>query len=358
MFISPDDKRLKYSGRIDFEQEKGPIFVFPCTSVSVRFKGTSAAVKLKNSHVWLNNYMGFVIDGEMKKICVFSEDKSLISKHESEGDFNVFELFTGLPDTEHELMFFKCQDSANYIQFGGFVLNDGAEILDITEEKGKKLKLEFYGDSVTCGEVSEAVDYVKKTDPEHNGEYSNSYWSYSWMTARKLNAEIHCIGQGGVSLLDDTGWFDGPDYKGIFSMYDRIEYNMQLGLTKRFDFNSYMPDAVIIAIGQNDSHPYDFMKEDYDGEMAETWRTAYKYFVRLIRTRRPNAHIVLTTTILCHDEAWDRAIDDVCRELAEKDSMIHHFLYSENGKGTPGHIRKPEADKMSDELSAFLIKIL
>lgn len=47
-----------------------------------------------------------------------------------------------------------------------------------------------------AGEVSEAVDYVEKEDPEHNGEYSNSWYSYSWMTARKLGAQIHDIAQG------------------------------------------------------------------------------------------------------------------------------------------------------------------
>ena len=51
----------------------------------------------------------------------------------------------------------------------------------------------MYGDSVSAGEVSEAVEYTGKPDPEHNGQYSNSWYSYAWMTARRLDAEIHDI---------------------------------------------------------------------------------------------------------------------------------------------------------------------
>ena len=42
----------------------------------------------------------------------------------------------------------------------------------------------------------------------------------------------------------------------------------------------------------------------------------------------------------------------MCREL--NDPKIHHFLYSNNGCGTPGHIRCSEAEKMAQELSAFV----
>ena len=56
-----------------------------------------------------------------------------------------------------------------------------------------------------------------------------------------------------------------------------------------------------------------------------------------------------------HDPAWDRAIDMVAREA--NDPKIVHFLYSQNGCGTCGHVRKTEAEKMAGELEAFLAKI-
>ena len=52
-------------------------------------------------------------------------------------------------------------------------------------------RIEVYGDSVSAGEVSEALEYTGKQDPQHNGEYSNSYYSYAWLTACNLPPYNH-----------------------------------------------------------------------------------------------------------------------------------------------------------------------
>lgn len=73
--------------------------------------------------------------------------------------------------------------------FLGVELEADGELLELSETaRPSARKIEVYGDSVSAGEVSEAVDFVGKPDPEHNGEYSNCWYSYAWMTARKLNA--------------------------------------------------------------------------------------------------------------------------------------------------------------------------
>ena len=51
-------------------------------------------------------------------------------------------------------------------------------------------------------------------------------------------------------------------------------------------------------------------------------------------------------------EKTNKSIEEVKNRLA--DEKVHHFLYSKNGSGTPGHIRRPEAEIMSDELAAFI----
>lgn len=43
-----------------------------------------------------------------------------------------------------------------------------------------------------------------------------------------------------------------------------------------------------------------------------------------------------------------------CRELSQTDGRVHHFLYSKNGCGTPGHIRGSEAAGMAKELAGFI----
>ena len=337
MFISADDLRLQYSGRIDFKDPRNPKLVYPSSYVKTIFTGTSLKAVFSNRRSYWNNYLGCIIDGKQSKKLLPQSGKVTL------------ELANGLDSGKHTLLLFKRMDSCHMLTFHGLEVDDGAEIF-APEEKPKR-KIEVYGDSVSAGEVSEAVDYVGKPDPEHQGEYSNSWYSYAWMTARKLNAQIHNISQGGIALIDGTGWF-GNSYMGMESVYDKIEYNPDLGLPKTWDFSLYRPHVVIIAIAQNDSHPEDYMKGDYNCEKAVNWRAHYKDFVRKIRSIYPKAVIILATTILEHDKSWDKSIEQVKREINDKN--VYHFMYSNNGCGTKGHIRIPEADKMSDELAGFI----
>ena len=338
MLIKPNNPYLQYSGRIDWADKEAPVFVYPCSYIKMKFTGTYVKAVVENHKSYWSSYLGFFIDGEQKCIKLANSGKETIT------------LAYGLNNTEHELMLFKRMDSCHTFIFYGFEVDEDA-VLGEVEPKPER-RIEVYGDSVSAGEVSEAIDYAGQPDPEHDGEYSNSYYSYTWMTARNLNAEIHDIAQGGAALLDGTGWFAGPDFVGMESIYDKIQYYPEPAKPSKWDFEAYRPHVVIVAIGQNDANPDNYMAEDYEGKKAQHWRKSYRDFIAKLRAIYPKATIILATTILEHDANWDKAIDEVCRELA--DERIHHFLYSNNGAGTPGHIRIPEAEKMSKELTAFI----
>ena len=338
-FVSPSDKAFLYTGRIDFSDRDRPCFIFAGSSAAFRFRGTAFAVKLINRHCCYHNYLGVVIDGAV-------QEKIEIPQHGVELTLTAAE---GLADAEHEIVLYKCQDASHYFDFLGLYIEETAVLLPPPARPARRI--ECYGDSVSAGEVSEAVDYIGRPDPEgHDGVYSNSWYSYAFFTARRLNAELHDIAQGGIALFDGTGYFHGPDYVGMESVWDRLRYCDYLGETTPWDFSRYTPHVVIIAIGQNDANPENYMGRD--AEKSARWKQHYKDFIRKLRAKYPDALFVLTTTILCHDAAWDDAIDEAAQELA--DPKVVHFLYSANGCGTPGHIRKPEAEKMAEELAAFL----
>ena len=193
------------------------------------------------------------------------------------------------------------------IAFHGFLIEESAMVIDLAEKSIRNI--EVYGDSVSAGEVSEAIDYCGQPDPEHNGEYSNSYYSYAWFLSRKLNANLHNIAQGGIALLDNTGYFMEPKALGIPAIFDKIQYQPVLCKPKEWDFKQYTPQVVIVAIGQNDSHPIDFMAIDHNSEQARVWKKSYEEFLNKLREIYPHSHIICKTTILEHDMSWYRAID-------------------------------------------------
>lgn len=336
--IDPDDPLLQYMGRIDWDNPKAPVFVYPCTNVKFRFRGSAVAVQVSNIHSYYENSIGVILDGVQQKIILPEEGSSQITIGEK------------LPDQVHELLLFKRMDCCHHFEFRGICLPEDGCLLPL-EEKPKR-RMEFYGDSVTAGEVCELEDYCGKADPPHNGQYSNSFYSYAWYTARMLNAQIHDVAQGGIALLPGTGYYCAPALLGMEQVYDKIQSNPSLGAPKQWDFSLYTPHVVVVAIGQNDNHPEDIMEPGIDNEKALRWRNHYLAFVLRFRELYPRATIILATTILNHHQNWDLAIDAVCGAL--HDPKIHHFLYSNNGCGTPGHIRISEAEKMARELSAFI----
>ena len=216
MRINPDNKKIRYSGRIDWANPKEPIWVYPCTSVEFKFTGKYLKIFLRNKNEYWQNYLGCILDGVQS--CYYLDNEK-----ENEIEIRVPENENG----EHHVLFFKRQDSCHEMHILGFEIEDGAKLLELPDAQTRKI--EVYGDSVSAGEVTEAVDYTGKTDPEHQGGYSNSWYSYAWMTARMLNAQIHDIAQGGIALLDGQGWFHEPDQIGMESAWNKIRFNKTFG---------------------------------------------------------------------------------------------------------------------------------
>lgn len=337
-FIFAHDDHLDYCGRIDHDREDGSLMVYPASFVRMIFTGTSLSAVVSNKKSYGTSHMGWILDGEQGVSTIADEGCTVIKIAEN------------LKEGEHEVMFFKRMDSCHIVTFHGFEIDADATLKKAVCLENRRM--EVYGDSVSAGEVSEAVHCCGQPDPKHDGEYSNSYYSYSWLTARKLNARLHDIAQGGIALFDGTGYFSMPDTRGMQYVYDKIQYYQDLSEPKEWDFTKYVPQVVVLAFGQNDNHPDDYMKEDYNSEKAKAWRKAYCEFIQTLLSKYPKAHIICKTTILCHDFSWDKAIEECVNTMAS--DQVHYFKYTNNSVGTPGHIRKPEAEKMADELSSYI----
>lgn len=346
MKIPANHRYLQYTGRIGRDETGAPVFIYPCTSVRLRFTGDILRVHIKNQRLYWKNSLGCMIDDSQIRLNLPEGGRAVL-------EVPVKEFGEPRDGGFHDVLLFKRQDACHEVTILGFEIGDGEQLLKPPARSDRRI--EVYGDSVSAGEVSEAVDCTGQEDPEHNGQYSNSWYSYAWMTARKLEAQIHDIAQGGIALLDGTGWFHEPDYIGMESAWDKIRYNPDFGSLSEWDFSQYTPQLVIVAVGQNDSHPEDYMREDYDGEWSVRWRRGYRQFLENIRDRYPDAWILCITTLLNHDPSWDRSIDEVCRGMS--DGKIRHFMFRRNGRGTPGHLRIPEAHEMAEELYAYIMEL-
>ena len=355
-FISASDESLRTQGRITATADGDQLWVYPYTQARFRFTGRTLAVRLRNHWNYGDIRLGAIIDNTQYSVRIPSPAEPGMPAgcaEDAETDMLTLTIADHLPPVEHEAVVFKRQDGGmHYLEFAGVLVDDDARVAGPAQPPSER-RIEIYGDSVSCGERNEAVLYTGKADPDVDlSSYSNSWYSYGAIAARKLGADLRIIAQGGVPLLDGIGWFNAPDYIGMESIWNRVAYNPALGEPVMWDFREYEPHVVVIALGQNDSHPSDFMARDYTGETAAHWRARYADFIRALRAQYPDAHIVCTTTVLEHDANWDRAIDAVVAEC--NDPQVTHFAYSRAGTGTPGHPRIAEDEEMARELCAYL----
>ena len=351
--IQITDPRVQLVGRIATENSAtdGAHFYWPGSYARVAFTGTTLKVKANVHVLWGSNSLGVVLDGRCSKIPV---------KVENNGKEMTIELANNLPAEEvHTCLLYKVLDCSYDYHLLAFE-TDGAFV---APSPLPQRRLEFYGDSVTAGQVLECVDYVGRTDPpSHDSCYDNAWYSYAWMTARKLEAQAHLTAQGGIAILDKTGYFHWPDVYGMEQTWDRLCYFPEAGTYTKWDFSKYIPDAVCFAIAQNDHH--DAVRDVCDLTVSDPahrtrWQEAYKTIIRGIASKYPaGTPFVLMTTVLMHNKEWDEAITEIKDSLCAEGLNVHQFFFSRNGAATPGHPRIPEQQEMAEELAAYLKELL
>lgn len=341
--IPADDKCFQYMGRIDFDDPKRPVLVWPATAVDAVFTGTSLSVVLNNHNFQDVTHFGVLVDGVMQKI--------FCDKDESRSD-RIYPIAQDLEDKPHTLRILKTMASHNYITFAGIIVDEGATVSN--PEHKYDYRLEVYGDSVSAGEVVEALYYEGQCDPaDHQNRYDNSNFAYPMALARKLNAELHDVAQGGIALLDGTGFFCSDNLKGMVSCYDKIQY-CPYAPTKQWEFSRFTPDFVIIAIGQNDHNPNpEKIKEP---EYRRMWKDKYIEMLRDLMGKYPAAKFLLILTILGHDPTWDEALEEIAQEVNSE--RVTHFMFRRTGKGTSGHPRATEQEEMAGELYSYITEKL
>ena len=93
MIIKPDNEMLSYSGRIDFDDRLAPVLVYACSSIGMKFTGTSLKAVIANHRSCWTNELGYFIDGEQKRFTLSSDEEK-----------KTYTLAEGLSEGTHELL--------------------------------------------------------------------------------------------------------------------------------------------------------------------------------------------------------------------------------------------------------------
>ena len=328
--LSYNDKRIIYKGRIPYAKDAAEL-TWPGTSVKINFKGTGIAGTFKDQDT--ANYYNVIIDNDSIYEIHFDTTKRSVI------------LATGLPYAKHSLQLFKRTEwDKGKTFFYGFEFNGKNKILK--PSKLPKRKIEFFGNSITCGyAINDTLD------DSGTGFYENNYDAYAAITARHFDAQYHCTSKSGIGIM--VSWFPliMPE------MYNRLD---PTDSTSKWDFSKYTPDIVVINLLQNDSWivnmPDNSEFKHRFGTKAPTADeiiNAYKNFVQTIRTTYPKAPVICrlgSMDITRKGSPWPDYVEKAVNQLND----LKIFTYFAPYKQTPGHPKVKEQQALADGLIQFI----
>jgi lysophospholipase L1-like esterase len=340
--ISPNDPRIQYTGRVDFSGPE-PLFSHPCVSIKARFTGSSLNILMKDlgpGGPLGTNYYNVVIDDGAPLRLEVHKDKRL------------YEVARNLSPGEHTVVVTKrTEGSVGPSKFLGFQL-DGT-LLEPPARPSRRL--EFIGDSMTCGYGNEVVIPAPPQGDPNSGFHSineNHDRSFAALTARALGAENMVICHSGMGVYRNI---HGSYAETVPRLYERIIPSQPEPL---WDFSRYVPDAVVINLGTNDFAA---------GSVDETaFKTAYTEFITRIRGNYPNAKIICVVGVMLNDwfpegeQTWTKAqawVSAVVEDFNSRgDSQVHYLRIDPHQPpyGEDWHPSAATHQRMADTLAPFI----
>lgn len=328
--VDPNDPGILYMGRILRTDSTAPTFTYPGTTAMLNFEGSSIAMAASPGSgqfmVEIDSLAPFKIN--------FTPSDSLITLAESLGE------------GAHSLrVTYAIEGYEKHPEFRGFVISGpGSKLLPAPERP--KLRIEFIGNSITCGYGTEA----DSGDTHFSYDTENHTLSYAYLTARALDADFNIVARSGIGMYRSyNGPREGTPDNRIPAEYD---HTLIYDPAHYWDHRSFRPDIICINLGTNDTSV-----DNYDITLFEE---AYKKFLAHLHLLQPQAKIVLLTGPMLHGKPLED-VTAVLDSLAEGKDYVYHFDMSEQtgelGYGADYHPSRAQAAKNAAELTAFLKKI-
>lgn len=326
--INADNPNIQYSGRINFADPNEPILWWPGNYITACFEGSTIKAEFNDLG---DNYFAAIIDDKPEIVLNLEPGKK------------TYLLANDLTDSVHKVVLFKRTESSvaareGAVKFLGFQLDKGKALVPAPPKPS--LKIEFYGDSITAGYA------VDSTRDSGSARYKNNYLDYAARTARMLNAEYHCQAISGVGIY--KSWWECPpgDNASMFEDY----YFLETADTK-WDFKKWIPDVVVINLGENDKNVGGVTQAQAEGY--------YRDFALALRGHYPDAHIIFAIGSMsaADSAAWKGYIENVTNELNSppyKDDKVHKLFFDKVNDTRNRHPVASEHLIMAKKLTDFI----
>lgn len=336
--VPANEPNVRWIGRIDCTNPAKPGMAFPGSTITLRFLGTDLDVELDDHGTGTKtttNYFGVIIDGAAP---VALESKPGIGR---------LQVARGLTAGEHTVTLIRRNESqVGKVDITGFQLR-GQTLLPAP---AKTRKVEFIGDSITCGYGNEVVTDTPDSFP-FTSKGQNAWNAYGAVTARLLDADYSAVsysGRGMYRNFSGGGGLTGPAFWELVLPDDPA--------SPKWDVSRYVPDVVVVNLGTNDFSPGDVDPVAYE--------TAATEFLAKLRTAYPAATLFAAIGPMLSDyypvgaNAWTtakthlKAAVDARIAAGDKDVHFHAFSPQSPPYGEMWHPTAATHESMANELAA------
>ncbi|MXO05121.1 SGNH/GDSL hydrolase family protein [Flavobacterium sp. HBTb2-11-1] len=341
--ILNSNKTFLYQGRVDQLQNDQVILIGTASSVSFNFTGNECSISLQSVDSYEHhNYVQLILDGKyIGKIRI------------EKGSIQSFPIKVTSNQKEHRLEIYKNTEAqSGNILFAGTT----AKLTSISFKKKKKI--EFIGDSITCGAASDPTEV-----PCDKGEYMdhhNGYYAYGPTLSRAIGADYLMSCVSGIGMY--RNWNDEHKDEAIMP-----EVYPNLYLTKdaskpKYDF-AFQPDIISIALGTNDFSGGDGKKERLPFN-PENYVSNYINFIKMLYQHNPNVQIVITNSpmvgaerAVVFEDCLNKVKNAFANDKSHKPIQIFKFKPM-TPNGCSGHPNVADHKVLAEEYGSFLKKLL
>lgn len=352
--IPASDSRVQYVGRT-YRSNTGVVVSHPGVTVRARFKGDAVRMRLDDAGQGGDvgtNHFDVVVDGAPPR---------LLAVHPGPGTYL---LASDLPQGPHTVELIKRTESLV-----------GASTLLALEVRGELqeppprhsgLRLEFVGDSITCGygtDVSFVPESSSSKAPTFTAKHQNPRRGYGWLTAQALGAEATFVCYSGHGMYRNL---DLTTSRLIPALYELAVPDPPVP----WDFSTDPPEVIVVNVGTNDTFAGSGTAAFLPDEAA--FKSAYRTFLARLRALHPRAHIVCTLGsmtdgfkrmeqrgVVTSVHVGDWISDLVAERQRHGDARVHrHVMAMQNpfadGVGEDWHPSAATHQKMAESLSRFI----
>lgn len=333
-----DEDYVKISGRTYTNSSGTVILSNTYSSVEFAFVGTLAEVTLTSDCKDSKARVGIFVNGQRTVDTMLTDKTTTLKVFESDVPEKCIVSIVKLSEQSHSYVGVKNIHAVT--EYG------------IIPTPERERKIEFIGDSITCGYGVDAPNegYDFSTETEDGSK------TYAALVGKALDADVNIVAWSGIGVYSCYTSGDEPSqWKLVSGIYGNTD---TMHTSKKWDFSEWQPDVVVINAGTNDKS----WTKGID-QRVDTFGSAYYDLICQVREKNPDAYIICSLGAMGNDLMPEIEEQVAAYSANTGDYRVTTFEFANqngyrDGYGADYHPSAKTHQKMADKLAPFIAELM